>query len=120
MYPKPRQKPHPPIIFGGESLAALRRVADVGQGWYGFNLSPEEVLAPLARLDELLAERDRHRRELHTYVSPYMQACGLDEIRRYRDAGVDQVILPVSAGGLEKFVRDLDRISEQLLIPLDA
>ena len=32
--PKPVQKPHPPLIFGGESNAALRRVATQGQGWY--------------------------------------------------------------------------------------
>ncbi|MBI3302869.1 MAG: LLM class F420-dependent oxidoreductase [Deltaproteobacteria bacterium] len=31
--PGPVQKPHPPIIFGGESPAALRRVADLGDGW---------------------------------------------------------------------------------------
>ena len=37
MYPKPVQRPHPPLHFGGESDAALRRVADLGQGWYGFN-----------------------------------------------------------------------------------
>ena len=31
--PLPVQKPHPPIIFGGESLPALKRVADLGDGW---------------------------------------------------------------------------------------
>ena len=40
MYPKPVQRPHPPLHFGGESDAALRRVADLGQGWYGFNRTP--------------------------------------------------------------------------------
>ena len=55
MYPKPVQKPHPPIHVGGESDAALRRVARHGQGWYSFNRLPEELDEPLARLDELLA-----------------------------------------------------------------
>src|SRR3989475_103036 len=57
MFPKPIQKPHPPIVFGGESDAALRRVADLGQGWYGFNLLPEEAAARIAALDRLLARR---------------------------------------------------------------
>ena len=40
-YPKPIQQPHPPIHFGGESDAALKRVADLGQGWFGFSIDPD-------------------------------------------------------------------------------
>ena len=50
-YPKPVQQPHPPIHFGGESDAALRRVADLGQGWYGFGLEPGEVKERISRLN---------------------------------------------------------------------
>ena len=35
------RQPHPPIHVGGESDAALRRVARLGQGWYSFNRMPE-------------------------------------------------------------------------------
>ena len=41
MYPKPVQQPHPPIHVGGESDGAMRRVARLGQGWFGFNRLPE-------------------------------------------------------------------------------
>src|SRR6185503_9966419 len=61
MFPKPIQKPHPPIVFGGESDAALRRVADLGQGWYGFNLLPDEAAARLAVLQRMLERRGRRR-----------------------------------------------------------
>ncbi len=60
MYPKPVQQPHPPIHVGGESDAALRRVADFGQGWYSFNRAPDDLDAPLRRLDELVVERGRY------------------------------------------------------------
>ena len=36
------QKPHPPIHFGGESDAALERTAALGQGWFGYGLTPEK------------------------------------------------------------------------------
>ncbi|MEQ1890831.1 MAG: LLM class F420-dependent oxidoreductase, partial [Alphaproteobacteria bacterium] len=51
--PKPVQKPHPPMFFGGESEPALKRVADIGQGWLGASMMPEEMPAKLKRLDEL-------------------------------------------------------------------
>ena len=43
-----------PVILGGESRAALARAADYGDGWYGFNLSPEEATERIAVLRSLL------------------------------------------------------------------
>ena len=51
MFPKPVQQPHPPVHIGGETPAALRRAARLGQGWHTFNRSPEELAAGLAELD---------------------------------------------------------------------
>jgi len=34
-YPKPVQKPHPPIVFGGHTEPSLKRAARLGDGWYG-------------------------------------------------------------------------------------
>jgi probable F420-dependent oxidoreductase len=48
--PKPVQRPHPPIWFGGNSAAALRRVARHGTGWMPWLVTPDELPA---RLDEL-------------------------------------------------------------------
>ncbi|MDP3703041.1 MAG: LLM class F420-dependent oxidoreductase, partial [Candidatus Omnitrophota bacterium] len=63
-FPKPLQKPHPPIHFGGESDAALRRVADLGQGWYGFNLEPEQLNERIKRLESMLERRGRRRADV--------------------------------------------------------
>ena len=51
MYPKPVQRPHPPVHVGGESDAALRRVARLGQGWFTFGRLPEDLPPALERLD---------------------------------------------------------------------
>ncbi len=99
MAPKPVQQPHPPIIFGGESDPALRRVADIGQGWFGWNLTPEMTAERLAALDRLLARRGRSRTDVSITISPYTQpARDLDAMKRYRDLGVDEVVhlLPIS------------------------
>jgi probable F420-dependent oxidoreductase len=117
MYPKPVQTPHPPIHFGGESEAALRRVADLGQGWYGFDLLPEGVPAALARLDGLLREAGRKRSEIQVSVSPYMRPIDADAIARYRDAGVDQVILLAVAGNRDGLLRLLDGLAKTIVEP---
>src|SRR5258708_27626279 len=42
-YPRPIQRPMPPVVIGGESPAAMRRAVTMGNGWYGFGLTAEET-----------------------------------------------------------------------------
>jgi probable F420-dependent oxidoreductase len=93
LFPKPVQAPHPPIHVGGESDAALRRVARHGQGWYTFNRLPEDLDEPLARLDGHLAAAGRSRDELQLTVCPYFQSVTPETIRAYADHGVDRLVL---------------------------
>jgi probable F420-dependent oxidoreductase len=112
MYPKPVQTPHPPIHFGGESNAALRRVADLGQGWYGFNRLPDEVPDALARLDKYLADNGRTRSEIEVSICPYLKGRGTKElVKQYEDVGVDQVILLAFAMDVDGLKTALDEIA---------
>lgn len=117
-YPKPVQKPHPPIHFGGESDAALRRVADLGSGWYGFAREPEQVPEAIARLESMLAERGRSRNEITVSISPYMLGVDAEKAKRYADAGVDQLILLVLAGTPDGAIAALDDLAETILRPV--
>ncbi len=114
--PKPVQKPHPPIYFGGESDAALRRVAEVGNGWFGFDLLPGDLEAPLTRLDELLAEAGRSRDDVAIQVSPYLSPITDDDLRRYRDLGVDQVILPFVATRTDMLEKGADTVAARVRV----
>jgi probable F420-dependent oxidoreductase len=116
-FPKPIQQPHPPIHFGGESDAALKRVADVGQGWFGFNIGPAETAERLQALDRLLAARGRTRRDLQISIGPYTHTVDLDVVKRYRDAGVDQVVVIVIAMDLDGLRGTLDQIATTIVEP---
>jgi probable F420-dependent oxidoreductase len=93
LYPKPVQRPHPPIHVGGESDAALRRVAAHGDGWYTFNRLPDELDEPLNRLDEHLAAHGRTRDDITLTLCPYFHPVTPDLVAAYADKGVDRLVL---------------------------
>lgn len=92
-YPKPVQGARLPVVFGGESGPALRRVAEYGTGWCGFNLTPAEAAAKIRRIEELLRANGRKRSDVELAVSPYTKKITADDLKRYRDAGVDELVL---------------------------
>ncbi len=114
-YPKPVAATGIPVWFGGESNAALRRVAEYGDGWLGFKVSPAEAGAKIRRIEELLGASRRRRSDVTLAVSPYTGPITPDDLTRYRDAGVEEVALllrgrPRNEGeivaGLEQMARD--------------
>jgi len=119
MAPKPVQQPHPPIIFGGESDAALHRVADLGQGWFGWNIAPEQAAERVAALDRLLAARGRRRDELSLTASPYtLPSRDLDAMKRYRDAGIGQVVLLLPISETPDQVRAaIEWLGDNIIVP---
>jgi alkanesulfonate monooxygenase SsuD/methylene tetrahydromethanopterin reductase-like flavin-dependent oxidoreductase (luciferase family) len=114
-FPKPVQKPHVPIHFGGESDAALQRTADIGQGWYGFNLEPDGVAERLARLERMLAANGRKRSDLVISVSPYLREMSPAKLEAYRRAGADQVILIAFARDREAIAAALGKLADGYL-----
>lgn len=108
MFPKPVQSPHPPIHIGGESPAALRRVARHAQGWNTFNRLPHELAAPLAELDALLEAEGRSRREITITVSPYFQELTPDRTTQYAEAGAQAVAAMLFATTVDQVRSMLD------------
>lgn len=116
-YPKPVQKPHPPIYMGGESLPALRRAADLCEGWFGFNLLPDEAAEPVRTLEKLLADCGRPRETIEVAVSPYMKSVSFADIERYAEIGVDHVILVPPLGNEAEILGALETYAERFLEP---
>lgn len=89
--PKPIQKPWPPIHVGGESDAALRRAARVGDGWIGITHTLESVRRPLELLTKLRAEVGRS--DLPFEVTLGGPVATRDDVARWEEAGVHRLIV---------------------------
>lgn len=122
MYPKPVQQPHPPVLVGGESDAAMRRAARFGQGWFTFNRLPDEFPEALQRLDSSLADvgRSRQDADFSITVCPYFNALTPEILEGYRAAGVDRVIAVCFAFGRDDLLPALDRLVTDVLEPARA
>ena len=92
-YPKPIRGAGLPILFGGESTPALRRVAEYGNGWFGFNLLPDEAAAKIRKLEELARGNNRKLSDLEIIISPYTKEISADDLKRYRDVGVSEIVI---------------------------
>jgi probable F420-dependent oxidoreductase len=114
--PKPAQKPHPPILFGGESDAALGRVAELGQGWFGYNVALDALPERLKRLDEALARAGRRRADMLVYVTPPGGRADRDSVAGFAELGVDQLILPLFGRDPESFARRADELAGRTLV----
>jgi len=79
--PKPVQKPHPAILFGGESEKALRRVARLGSGWLpGSGTTPEKIRRGLECLGEIFVKEGLPAREVSTVVQLDLHLASTREI----------------------------------------
>ncbi len=90
--PKPFQKPHPPILVGGETPAALRRAARHGDGWYALRHTPESAREHVAKLAEL---RERYGRadapfDVTINGSPSITR---EEVAELEEAGVNRIVV---------------------------
>jgi probable F420-dependent oxidoreductase len=86
--PKPIQQPVP-IVVGGDSPAAMRRTATVGDGWIPMNHSLEQLRPSVDRINKMRADAGR---DGTTEVTIGGQLASADDVQRYRDAGADRLI----------------------------
>jgi probable F420-dependent oxidoreductase len=117
-YPKPASDKGVPVWFGGESGPALRRVAEYGDGWLGFNLSPDQAAVKLKRIEELLRANGRSRSDVCLAVSPYTNPIKTDDLKRYCDAGVEEIaLLPGGLGAERDMVAGLAQMARDFVEP---
>jgi probable F420-dependent oxidoreductase len=112
-YPKPVKGSALPVLVGGQTDSALKRAAAYGDGWCGFNLTPAETAQAINRLRELLRANGRSSEPFEYSVSPTADATA-DDLKRYHDAGVDELYLTPALQHPVANEADLIKLIEEL------
>ena len=138
--PKPIQKPHPPIWFGGESPPALRRVARLGDAWYPIGNNPrypvrdpEQFAAYVRRIHRYAEDAGRDPSEIdlaysagwyndreariidgqrQLFTGTPEQVAG--DIKAFEDAGVRHMMLGFQADTLKETLDRMERFANDV------
>jgi probable F420-dependent oxidoreductase len=89
--PKPKQKPHPPIVIGGAAKNVLKRIVDHADGWLPNRITPAELTESRRELDRLAEAAGRDPRKIT--ITVYGQEPDRALIRSLIDAGADRVVI---------------------------
>jgi probable F420-dependent oxidoreductase len=108
-WPKPAQKPHPPVIVGGAFPYGTRRAIAYGDGWVPHAQRPAygDLINVLPQAKALIAESGRDPATLP--ITVFGVAENLDLIKRYRDAGIARIVFNLPAAKADEVLPVLDR-----------
>jgi probable F420-dependent oxidoreductase len=125
-HPRPLQRPHPPLLIGGESGPALARAVRLGNGWYGFSLDVEATRDCVAKLQQIVDQRERPAElgQLELTITPNGKL-DRETVEQYAELGVSRLVLlpdpeveftdrhrPVP---LAQILANLDSVAERLI-----
>ena len=108
-WPKPVQKPHPPILVGGAMPHAARRAIAYGDGWIPLGGRGADVLEQLPRFRQMAAEAGRDADSLP--VSVFGAEMDEDMLKRLRDAGIARVTFSLESEKEDQVLPVLDKIA---------
>jgi probable F420-dependent oxidoreductase len=112
-WPKPVQRPHPPVLVGGSGPTVLDRVLAFGDAWFP-NWAPDGVLDRIPELRARAADAGRD-----VYVQLMGVPADARELERCRDAGAVRVVHWVPSAGRSIIERALERF-EAAVAELDG
>jgi probable F420-dependent oxidoreductase len=109
-WPKPQQKPHPPILLGGESAHTLQRVVDICDGWYPRGRSPEIIVPGIEELKRRAAKAGRDFKTIS--ISVFGARPDQATLDAYAKGGVTRAILRLPSEGRDKILPLLDQYAK--------
>lgn len=116
-FPKPSQKPHPPVILGAiGSKRVFKRVVEWGDGWMPAGYPPDVVAKGVSEIRQYAAEagRDMSTIDITAFSGPGQYGTK-EQIRMVEQAGANRVVLWLDRGTLDSTLKRLEGFAGDLL-----
>ncbi len=115
LFPRPVQRPHPPVHLGGDARNVLRRVVEYGDGWMPTmaTASVERIRDGRCEIDKLATEAGRDPAAIE--ISAFHHPADRGLIAAMEDAGADRVILELETAGETQTLAQLESFAEAVL-----
>lgn len=97
MRPRPAQPGGVPLVIGGVSPTAIRRVARYGDGWYIIGKDLDEYRTHIAALNDECARQGRNPREIEMTAYWNYYGEGLESLAVYEELGVQRLLINLRA-----------------------
>jgi len=112
-WPKPRQRPHPPVLLGGESAHTLQRVAEFCEGWFPRARNLDAVFTGMSDLRHRTESAGRDPKAISVSVFGLVKP-DRPTLDRVREAGVTRTILRLPSEGRDRILPLLDQHAKML------
>ena len=106
-WPKPLQRPHPPILLGAASRGTFARVVEYCDGWMPGGSSGADLTGRIERLRRLAAEAGRPRPLVTVWGCPERA----EVLERHAAAGIDRVLFEIPSEPEAQLVPRLERLA---------
>jgi probable F420-dependent oxidoreductase len=106
-YPKPAQRPHPPILLGGESDHTLKRIVEYCDGWFPRARGGFDVVGGTKRLREMAKAAGRDPTSLT--VSVFGAPADAAVLTQYQETGIQRALLAIPDLSRDEILRHLDQ-----------
>ena len=116
-FPKPAQKPHPPIIIGAGGMGlncerALKDTVAIGDGWMPLGLTPAQLSTELGNLRTMCAQAKRDFSKIEiTFLMLETLPDVARVIKEYQEAGAHRVLVGAPTLAPDKYERELEDLA---------
>jgi len=106
-YPKPTQRPHPPIVLGGESDHTLKRVVEYCDGWFPRTRAGFDPVEAKERLKKAAEAKGRDPKSLT--ITVFGAPNKAEALESYARAGIEGALLAIPDGTRDEILAFLDK-----------